>query len=143
MTTAADGRYVLDRLTAGQYQLEVEAPGYGAARSVVGISGAATRHDVILTSAGQLVITVTSPARRPLPGIGITVSSRTETEAQTVATTNAWGMVQLTNLTPGLYEVTLHAGDQNSPSSQNIVEIRSGEVARLNLIADEPLNSAP
>jgi hypothetical protein len=78
VTTAADGRFVLERVRAGAATVVVRAPGYRTAqRSVRVRAGDTTRVDVVLQSEAQILAAVHTDARaaddelfRARPGVG-------------------------------------------------------------------------
>lgn len=137
VTTDAQGFYQLEQLALGHYLLDIEAPSYGRIRQAVDITSAETRQDIQLFRAGQLIITVTNPQHIPLSGIDVSIIPRNNPQDNVLASTDLQGMVQLTDLTPGAYEIVVSSANEVE-TFRTVVEINSAKVERLAVTIESP-----
>src|SRR5207247_7769553 len=69
------------------------------------------------TETGQITVKATDTSGAALAGASVTVKS-TATSAERTATTNEEGIATITNLNPGIYDVTVTGGSGFAPFKQ-------------------------
>ncbi len=140
LTSDASGRFRLDGLTWGDWDLEVDADGHasGDARVVVRPSAA----EVAVTVALERRARVTGVVRRAsgAPAVGQRVFARKIVEARhgsrLSSTTDREGRFVVANVSPGRWRVTAEPGGETE------VEVAAGDVVEVALRLDAPQHVA-
>ncbi|MCY1032900.1 carboxypeptidase regulatory-like domain-containing protein [Corallococcus sp. BB11-1] len=127
-TTSAQGRFTLENLPLGTYELVATKDGYTPLRVSVEVQegNAQSVTQVLARLRGQVVGQVLLEGRANPEGLQVSLEGRSER-----ATTDAQGRFTLENLAPGTY--TLQAEKELYATARQPVEVKSAEATSLTL----------
>jgi protocatechuate 3,4-dioxygenase beta subunit len=117
-TTNAEGEFLLEYISPGTYQIEVDHPNFSksAIDDIEVVSKqTASAGQITLASGGIVTGTVYGEDGKPLPGA--TVNASTETGFMKSARADDQGVFHVRSLLPGKYNLTIN--DWNAPGANN------------------------
>ncbi|HUK14385.1 MAG TPA: carboxypeptidase regulatory-like domain-containing protein, partial [Thermoanaerobaculaceae bacterium] len=129
--TGPDGRFLVDGLEAGRYQLVAEDDTGAQARDV---ADAGRAEDVVLhlQSPGAIAGRVTAPDGAPVAGASVSTRGSGTVLAGGDVTTDAGGGFSIQSLAPGAYQVMARANGYGATSQD--ATVASGQTAQVALV---------
>lgn len=139
-TTDANGRWRLDTVAAGTYEIRASSKRHAAEPySILELDGSASRADVVVRVArgGTITGTVTDRTGAPVPDVEV-IAMNGESDhrrEETTVRSDERGQFEINGLKPGGYEVFAHESLRASPITR--VVLADGDVLAAELLVEE------